>query len=79
MMQLGIQWDYLIIVLVKNGSSRLSIFYASVFNESGLGASFPVSLSVLQLVLQNLGFLLADGLMVTYYFFPFNIALMTAH
>ncbi|KAF9560671.1 hypothetical protein CPC08DRAFT_467512 [Agrocybe pediades] len=58
-LQIWIQWDYLNDVFIHQGESRLSSFIESVTS-----ASFSVSIVVLQSVLQNVGFLLADGLMI---------------
>ena len=55
------EWLLVIDVFVRHGDTRLS-----TFNEDILGESYSAQLGLLQLSVQWLSFLLADGLMVTF-------------
>jgi len=59
-LEAGFQWYYATLIFCSQGDSRLSLFFGSAAGA----LSIPPTITIISIVVENLGFLLANGLMV---------------
>jgi len=59
-LEAGFQWYYATLIFCSQGDSRLSLFFGSAAGA----LSIPPTITIISIVVENLGFLLADRLMV---------------